>query len=71
MGRDDVPFEVTWTGTTAPTVTRAYNGFRQLADEGGVSRVWGGIHFTFETQASLGACTRLGDYAADNVLRRR
>jgi hypothetical protein len=71
LGRDDVPFEVTWTGTTAPTVTRAYNGFRQLADEGGVSRIWGGIHFTFETQASLGACTRLGDYAADNVLRRR
>jgi hypothetical protein len=71
IGRDDVPFEVTWTGTTAPTVTRAYNGFRQLADEGGVSRIWGGIHFAFETQASLGACTRLGDYAADNVLRRR
>jgi hypothetical protein len=71
LGRDDVPFEVTWTGTTAPTVTRAYNGFRQLADEGGISRVWGGIHFTFETQASFGACTRLGDYAADNVLRRR
>jgi hypothetical protein len=71
MGRDDVPFEVTWTGTTAPTVTRAYNGFRQLADEGGISRIWGGIHFTFETQASFGACTRLGDYAADNVLRRR
>jgi hypothetical protein len=71
MGRDDVPFEVTWTGTTAATVTRSYNGFRQLADEGGISRIWGGIHFTFETQASFGACTRLGDYAADNVLRRR
>ena len=26
---------------------------------------------TFETLASFGACTRLGDYAADNVLRRR
>jgi hypothetical protein len=71
MGRDDVPFAVTWTGTTSPTVTRSYNGFRQLADEGGASRIWCGIHFTFETLASFGACTRLGDYAADNVLRRR
>jgi hypothetical protein len=71
LGRDDVPFEVTWTGTSGPTVTRAYNGFRQLADEGGASRIWGGIHFTFETLASFGSCTRLGDYAADNVLRRR
>ncbi len=69
MGRDDVPFEVTWTGTTGPTVTRRYNGFRQLADEGAASRIWGGIHFTFESLASLGSCTRLADYAADNVLR--
>lgn len=71
VGRDDVPFEVTWTGTTSPTVTRRYNGFRQLADEGGRSRVWGGIHFEFETLASFGSCTRLADYAADNVLRAR
>ncbi len=71
LGRDDVPFDVTWTGTTGPNVTRSYNGFRQLADEGGQSRIWGGIHFTFETLASFGSCTRLGDYAADNVLRLR
>lgn len=71
LGRDDVPFEVTWTGTTGPNVTRGYNGFRQLADEAAQSRIWGGIHFTFETLASFGSCTRLGDYAADNVLRAR
>jgi hypothetical protein len=71
IGQDAVPFQVTWTGTTGPDVSRSYNGFRQLADEGGQSRIWGGIHFTFETLASLGSCTLLGDYAADNVLRRR
>ncbi len=70
FGRDDVPFSVTWTGTTGPDVTRVYNGFRELADEGGFSRIWGGIHFRFETLASFGSCSRLGDYAADNVLRR-
>jgi len=71
FGRDAVPFDVTWTGTTGPTVTRHYNGFRELADEGGYARIWGGIHFRFETLASFGSCTRLGDYAADNVLRAR
>ena len=71
FGRDAVPFSVTWTGTTGPTVTKPYNGFRELADEGGFGRIWGGIHFRFETLASFGSCTRLGDYASDNVLRAR
>lgn len=71
MGRDDVPFEVTWVVPNGTNVTRAYTGFRELADEEGMSRIWGGIHFMFENQASVGSCTRLGDYAADNVLRVR
>ena len=72
FGQDNIPFSVTWTGAgTNPSVTRSYNGFRQLADQQAYSRIWGGIHFEFETLSSLGACTQLGDYAADNVLRRR
>jgi hypothetical protein len=72
VGRDNLPFSVTWTGAgTNPSVTRSYNGFRQLADESAYSRIWGGIHFLFETLSSLGAGTQLGDYAVDNVLRRR
>ena len=31
----------------------------------------GGIHFLFETLSSIGQCSRLADYAADNVPRRR
>ena len=72
VGQDNVPFSVTWTGAgTSPSVTRAYNGFRQLADEEAHSRIWGGIHFLFETLSSLGSCTQLADYAVDNVLRKR
>ena len=52
-------------------MTRQYSGFRQLADEEAYSRIWGGIHFLSETLASIGACTMLGDYAVDNVLRLR
>ena len=72
FGQDNVPFSVTWTGTgTNPSATRSYNGFRELADQEAYSRIWGGIHFLFETLSSLGSCTQLGDYAVDNVLRRR
>ncbi|MCA1585364.1 MAG: vanadium-dependent haloperoxidase [Acidobacteria bacterium] len=70
FGRDDIPFTVTWAGIDpAPNVTRAYNGFRQLADEAGRSRIYGGIHFTFDTLASVGVCTPLADYIVDNNLR--
>ncbi len=72
FGQDNIPFSVTWTGAgTNPSATRSYNGFRQLADQQAYSRIWGGIHFEFETTSSLGGCSQLGDYAADNVLRKR
>ena len=72
FGQDNIPFSVTWTGAgTNPSATRSYNGFRELADQQAYSRIWGGIHFLHETLSSLGACSALADYAADNVLRPR
>ncbi len=71
FGQDNVPLQVTWVVPNAPAVTRAYNGFRELADQEAKSRIWGGIHFEFESEASKGACTLLADYAVDNTLRRR
>jgi hypothetical protein len=49
--------------------TRSYNGFRQFADEAARSRIYGGIHFQFDTLASMGVCTQLADYAYTNTLR--
>ena len=72
FGQDNIPFSVTWTGAgTSPSATRNFSGFRELADQQAYSRIWGGIHFEAETLSSLGACSLLGDYAVDNVLRRR
>jgi hypothetical protein len=72
FGQDNIPFSVTWTGAgTNPSATRSYNGFRELGDQQAYSRIWGGIHFLSETLSSLGACSALADYAADNVLRKR
>jgi hypothetical protein len=72
FGRDDVSFQVTWTGTgTNANITRSFNGFRELANEQARSRVYGGIHYQFDQLASFGVCTPLADYAFDNYLRRR
>jgi hypothetical protein len=71
FGRDNIPFTMTWATPGGGTVARSYNGFRQLADEAARSRIYGGIHFTFETTSSQGVCIPLGDYIFSNVLRPR
>jgi hypothetical protein len=68
---DAVPFNVTWTGTGGnANVTRSYTSFSQLAQEAGLARVYGGIHFMFEIDASNEACTKVADYLADKYMRR-
>jgi hypothetical protein len=71
FGRDDIRFTVTWSAADGPGWTKTYNGFRQLADEEAKSRIYGGIHFQFDTTASMGVCTLLADYAFENHLRPR
>jgi hypothetical protein len=68
FGRDDVPFSVTWTGIAQPDVTRSYNGFRQAADEEARSRIYAGIHYTFDHTASFGSCTNVANYTFSNYL---
>ena len=70
FGQDNVPITVTWNVAGGAPIVRSYNGFRQLADEEAKSRIWGGIHFEFESLASMGACTLLADYVVDNTLRK-
>jgi len=69
FGSNTGPFTVTWTGINQDNVTRTYNSFRQLADEEAVSRIYGGIHYTFDSTASIGACNALGTYIAENAMR--
>lgn len=68
---DAVPFKVTWTGTAGnPNVTRSYKGFSALAEEAGLARVYGGIHFSFELDAANEACTKVADFLSDNYAQR-
>ena len=70
FGQDNVPIQVTWNVAGGTPIVRSYNGFRQLADEEAKSRIWGGIHFQFESTASMGSCTLVADYVVENTLRK-
>ena len=39
-----------------------YTSFTDLEVEEGLSRVWGGIHFTFELTESIESCNAVADY---------
>jgi hypothetical protein len=68
---DAVAFKVTWSGTGGnANVTRSYSSFSQLAEEAGLARVYGGIHFMFEIDAANDACTKVADFIMENYARR-
>jgi hypothetical protein len=71
-GTDSIPFtssaELSAGGTQ---VTRSFNGFRQAAQEAGASRIYGGIHWSFDNQAGLQAGHSVGEFVAGNLLRPR
>ena len=69
FGTDLFGFQVFWEGT--PGWTRSYTSFSQLADEHARSRIYGGIHFLFDTEASQAVCTELADYVFDRILQPR
>jgi hypothetical protein len=69
LGTDAAPFSVTWIGTAGNVnVTRSYEHFSDLAAEQAHSRVYGGIHFTFELTASQESCTKVADYVFENYM---
>jgi hypothetical protein len=48
--------------------TRDYSGFRQMADDQARSRVYGGIHFTFDNEASQQVCPAVVDFTAGHFM---
>lgn len=59
-------FAFTDRGDRAQTAVRSFASFAQAADEAGLSRVLGGIHYSFDNQAGLASGRALGRYVADN-----
>lgn len=66
FGTDNVAFTV---GSDAlPGVMRTYDSFSEAAEEIGLSRIYGGIHFLSADLDALAAGWALGDYEWSNVL---
>jgi hypothetical protein len=69
FGRDDIRFEHTWEGTGG--ATRSYAGFNQMASEEERSRVWGGVHFTFDQTAGQSAGRNVANHVFQNFMQPR
>jgi hypothetical protein len=52
FGTDDIPFTATWTQSDgAPDITHRFSGFWEAAEEQANSRIYGGIHYRFDSEA--------------------
>ena len=72
FGTNDIAVTATWVGNAGNAdVSRTYAGFWQLAEEQARSRVYGGIHFTFDNVASQESCKKVADYVAAHYLLRK
>ena len=72
FGRDDIPLSVTWNRTMGlPSETLAFTGFSHLAEQMAISRIYGGIHFKFDTDASRQVCGKVAEYVNSNFMRPR
>ena len=71
-GTDNIAFTATFLGlltpATTPDVKYDYTSFRQMALDEARSRIVGGIHYTFESEASQKACPKVSQYAFDNYM---
>jgi hypothetical protein len=66
FGTNVIAFEAHWEGT--PGWTRAYPSFWAIADEQAHSRIYGGIHFHFDTTAGQEIGIKVGNYLIDHFM---
>ncbi|HVS02287.1 MAG TPA: vanadium-dependent haloperoxidase [Thermoanaerobaculia bacterium] len=67
LGRDAVPFTVG--SDDLPHATRSFDSLSQAAEENGLSRIFGGVHWAYDNRDGLAAGRALGDYVVLNLLR--
>jgi len=68
---DDVAFQFDWGSNGFPGVTRSYENFWAAADEQANSRIYGGIHFRFDSEAGQQIGRNVGGHVMDNFLQPR
>lgn len=65
-GTDAITFQAT--SDSLPGVFRTYHSLAECAEEVGRSRIYGGIHFSFDKTAGLAGGEAIGDYVSANFL---
>ena len=67
--RDDIPITVTYPRTMGlPTETRTYAGFWDLAQQEADSRIFAGLHYRFDNEASQRFCVKATEFAAEHFM---
>jgi PAP2 superfamily len=69
FGTDKIPFETT--SDSLPNVTRKFTSLWSAAEEAGMSRIYGGIHWQFDNVDGLQVGRTLGEYVYRNTLQTR
>ena len=70
LGGNDVPVTATWRQSGGQAdVVRYYPGFAAVAEEQARSRIYGGIHFQFDSDAGQSIGTRVADYVFGHFMR--
>jgi hypothetical protein len=64
FGTDHVPFTATWDG-----VERLFNKFTDAAEEAGQSRIYGGIHWNFDSAMGLKQGKKIGQHVANSAFQ--
>ena len=67
LGRDD--YEFTTRSDTLKSVSRRFTSFSSCAEECGLSRIFGGIHFNYSNTAGLQAGKKLSLFVFNNMLQ--
>jgi hypothetical protein len=67
----DAGFQIHWDPYGFAGVTRSYTSFWDAADEQARSRVYGGIHFNFDSTAGQQIGTNVANYVIENYLEPR
>ncbi len=67
FGTDEIPFTAGSPGL--PGVERSWNSLTEAANEGGQSRIYGGIHWQYDNSQGLFVGRKLADYVFRSVMR--
>jgi hypothetical protein len=71
LGADDIPVSATWRQSDGSSITHHFQGFWEVAEEEAMSRVYGGIHFQFDTVAGQAVGKRVAEFVYANYMQPR